>query len=384
MAENLPVRAVALPAVSGPPSPAEWDAMKQQASMIARSGLAPKQVNTPEKVLVIAMKGRELAIPPMQALSHIHIVEGKPTMSAELMAALVRRAGHKLRIVESTPETCTVEGVRSDDPDHPQQVTWTMEDAKRAGVASKTNWKNYPTAMLLARAISALCRFLFADVLMGASYTPEELGAEVNEDGEVLDANGTGVQESETRSTESEVEDPEPDIEDAEVVEDQAEAVDQAAKVSNDQLRALRDAARELYGQDGIRELQKKIGKQLHLLSATGADNLLEQLEVAIRAQGSSAGEDSGSGDIDLDEDDVAEVEDMTNGRSGSPAEEAAESRAGRPARKSQVDLLKTLAIELRGEDGVAKLEEKIGKSLEELTRAEAEDWISTLTPEEA
>ena len=177
---------VGLPAVTAPPSPGEWQAMKQQAEVIARSGLAPKAVSSPDKILVIAMKARELNLPPMQGLSHIHIVEGRPALSAELMVALVQRAGHKLRVLETSSKKCVVEGVRADDPRHPSRVEWTIEDAKTAGVAHKGPWKSYPAAMLRARAISALCRFAFADILMGASYVPEELGAEVNEDGEVL------------------------------------------------------------------------------------------------------------------------------------------------------------------------------------------------------
>ncbi len=51
-------------------------------------------------------------------------------------------------------------------------------------------------------------------------------------------------------------------------------------------------------------------------------------------------------------------------------------------ARKSQIDLLRTLAEELRGENGVERLEAKIGKSLSELSRAEADEWIDRLTPE--
>ncbi|MDP9438982.1 MAG: recombinase RecT, partial [Actinomycetota bacterium] len=160
---------VGLPAVTAPPSPSEWNAMKQQAQVIARSGLAPKAVSTPEKILVIAMKARELSLPPMQGLSHIHIVEGRPALSAELMVALVQRAGHKLRVLETSSQKCVVEGVRADDPRHPSRVEWTMEDAQRAGVANKGPWKSYPAAMLRARAISALCRFAFADVLMGAA-----------------------------------------------------------------------------------------------------------------------------------------------------------------------------------------------------------------------
>lgn len=56
--------------------------------------------------------------------------------------------------------------------------------------------------------------------------------------------------------------------------------------------------------------------------------------------------------------------------------------RGSRKARKSQVDLLKTLAVEWRGENGVERLEGRIGKPLAELTRLEADDWIDRLTPE--
>lgn len=52
-------------------------------------------------------------------------------------------------------------------------------------------------------------------------------------------------------------------------------------------------------------------------------------------------------------------------------------------ARKSQVDLLKTLAVELRGENGVERLEERIGKSLSQLDQGEADQWIERLTPDQ-
>nr|MBA3795178.1 hypothetical protein [Rubrobacter sp.] len=57
-------------------------------------------------------------------------------------------------------------------------------------------------------------------------------------------------------------------------------------------------------------------------------------------------------------------------------------SRAGAKARKSQVDLLRTLAVEWAGDGGVERLEGRIGKPLTDLTRAEADEWIDRLTPE--
>ncbi len=72
------------------------------------------------------------------------------------------------------------------------------------------------------------------------------------------------------------------------------------------------------------------------------------------------------------------------NGRAEEPSAPAAASRRGASgkARKSQVDLLKTLAVEWRGENGVERLENRLGKPLTDLTRAEADEWIDRLTPE--
>jgi hypothetical protein len=72
------------------------------------------------------------------------------------------------------------------------------------------------------------------------------------------------------------------------------------------------------------------------------------------------------------------------NGRTEEPPAPASSSRRGASgkARKSQVDLLKTLAVEWRGENGVERLENRIGKPLANLTRAEADEWIDRLTPE--
>lgn len=188
----LAVPDVRLPDVKGPPLPGEWAALREQAEVIHASGLAPDTVDSIEKVLVIALKGRELNVPPMQALSHIHVIKGKPTMSAELMGALVRSKGHRIRVVETSNDQCVLEGTRADDPDSPTRLTYSLEDAKTAGLLSADSWKKHPAAMLRARATSALCRLLFGDVLMGASYTPEELGADVDpETGEIIDLGDT-------------------------------------------------------------------------------------------------------------------------------------------------------------------------------------------------
>lgn len=127
----------------------------------------------PAAVAAAILAGRELGIGPMTALQHLHVIEGRPAMSAQLMRALVLAAGHQLRIVEATTTRCTIAGTRKGGTE--AAVTWTMDDAKRAGLAGRPSWSRYPRQLLLARATGELCRGIFPDVIGGMAYTVEEI-----------------------------------------------------------------------------------------------------------------------------------------------------------------------------------------------------------------
>jgi hypothetical protein len=132
-------------------------------------------------ILACVATGRAIGIPDMTALRSIHIIDGKPTYSAELMVMLARGRGHSI-VGELGEGTATVTGTRIDNGDE-MTVEWTLGMADRAGLLGKQNWRKYPEAMLWARAVSQLCRMLFADCFAGATYTPEELdGAPLFED----------------------------------------------------------------------------------------------------------------------------------------------------------------------------------------------------------
>jgi len=145
---------------------------------LAASDLLPKQYrNSPANVLVAVEYGRALGLEPMAAIQGIHVVEGKPTASAQLIGALVRNAGHRLRVVgDDTQATATIR--RADDPDFEFTATWTMQRAAKAGLAGKGSWAKYPAAMLKARAITEVARDACPEVLAGVSYTAEELGVD--------------------------------------------------------------------------------------------------------------------------------------------------------------------------------------------------------------
>lgn len=161
--------------------------MMDAALRYCQSGLLPNEVNTPQKALVIMTAGRELGVPATYALRNIHVVKGKPVCSAELMLALVRRSygPGAMRVGKTTNTACTVQ-YREQGWDGISEYTFTIEDARQAGVAGGSSWKNYPAAMLRARCISAVVRFAFPECIAGL-YTPEEMGAEVvvNDEGHV-------------------------------------------------------------------------------------------------------------------------------------------------------------------------------------------------------
>ena len=134
---------------------------------------------TPQAVLAIVLAGRELNLGVMQSLRGFHMVQGKPVMSADLMAALVLNSGKckQFRCIKTDASKATIRVQRIGD-DEPLDVSFTIEEALQAGlVKSGSGWEKYPTAMLVARAKATAARLMFPDVVAGL-YTAEELGRE--------------------------------------------------------------------------------------------------------------------------------------------------------------------------------------------------------------
>ncbi|MER6350576.1 hypothetical protein ABT186_01665 [Streptomyces sp. NPDC001634] len=157
--------------------------------------------NRPASVLWAMEYGRALGLDVVTTITTIHVIKGKPTQSADLMLSRTRAAGHKVRIRQE-PGKCTVSIWRSDDPEFENAITWTYDDAVTAGLCEMRNdrpysrsqkgepqaWEKYPRAMLRARAIAEAVRSACPEVLHGAIYTPEELGARVDAEGLPMEA----------------------------------------------------------------------------------------------------------------------------------------------------------------------------------------------------
>jgi hypothetical protein len=155
-----------------------WEIMERQADVLVKSRILPTRWDTKEKVLAGMLYARDLRIPPMTLFQNCYSVDGKLSMEVNLLEALaVQRSALTLECKESTSEKAVVVGHRQGWADY--AVTFTIDDAKRAGLTNKTNWRNYPRQMLMARAKAEVLRFMGADCTSGiACYTPEELGAD--------------------------------------------------------------------------------------------------------------------------------------------------------------------------------------------------------------
>jgi hypothetical protein len=135
---------------------------------------------------VKVMAGQELGFGPIASMTGIYIVKGRVTLSANLMAAAIKRHPHyTFRVTEHTAQVCTIDFI--EDGQVIGTSTFTMQDAKDAGLAGSETYKKFPKNMLYARALSNGAKWYCPDVFGGGPmYTPDELT-----DAVVYDADGT-------------------------------------------------------------------------------------------------------------------------------------------------------------------------------------------------
>lgn len=148
------------------------------AKALAPAGMLPKEYQqNPANLLFALQYADALNVKPIHAITSIHVINGKPSASAELIASVVRRAGHKLRVVADDQEA-TATLIRADDQGFEYTVTWDIKRAQTAGLTSNPTWKKFPAAMLRSRAITEVCRMGASDALYGVTHSPDELGGE--------------------------------------------------------------------------------------------------------------------------------------------------------------------------------------------------------------
>lgn len=160
----------------------QFEQMQRTAMALYKSGYFV-DAKSEAQAIVKVMAGAELGLPPFASMAGIHIIQGKPALGANVLATLIKNhPNYNYRVLELTEKVCRIQFFEYGEPCGVSEFT--IEEARRAGTK---NLDKFPKNMLFARAISNGARWYAPGIYGGAPvYTPEELGAAVDENGDVV------------------------------------------------------------------------------------------------------------------------------------------------------------------------------------------------------
>lgn len=150
----------------------------QMAQIMSQSNIVPKMSKdkpyTTEDIVSLFLIGERLGIDPISALSGIFLVEGRPTISARLSRALIRKNGHAFKVESWDSKHCKIVATRQGE--EPQEIEYRIEEAIHAGLLNRNTWRQYPKQMLFAAATRRMVDVVFSDLFLGmASYDEAEI-----------------------------------------------------------------------------------------------------------------------------------------------------------------------------------------------------------------
>ena len=159
-----------------------YDETEKVASAMVKSGYFQDSRDVSQAIVKI-LAGREMGFGAFASMTGVYIIQGRPSVGANLMASAVKRSGrYDYRVMEMTDQACEIQYLQSGK--EIGRSRFTIEDARKA---QTKNLDKFPRNMLFARAMSNGVRWFCPDVFDGAPvYTPEELGADVTESGDVI------------------------------------------------------------------------------------------------------------------------------------------------------------------------------------------------------
>jgi hypothetical protein len=244
-------------------NPTDVNDLMRLGAVLAQSGMFADARQEAQAVVKI-LAGAEMGFGAISAMTGIHVIQGRVTVGANLMAAAVKKSGkYDYRVTEHSEKECGIEFFQNvGGKMESLGVSWfTIEDARRAGTK---NLDKYARNMLFARAMSNGVRWYCPDALGGAPvYTPEEMGADTDEEGNIVQAAAAVVEQ------------PAPF--------DGRYPVEPAGRISDTQRAAIRELSKELWGEtfekEGARYVHRVYGTILASLTDTEGERLIADLK---------------------------------------------------------------------------------------------------------
>lgn len=178
----------------------KFEEQMQMAKAFKESGLFP-DLKSEAQAIVKIQAGKELGIEPFASIQGVNIVLGKPVMSANLQAGLIKKSGkYNYKMIEHNEQVCKLEFYEKwgDTWQVLGSSEFTIKEAQQAGLAHKDNWKKHAKNMLFARAMSNGAKWYCADVFITGTYNESDdfdIAPVVQVDNSGLDAIKAKVQE---------------------------------------------------------------------------------------------------------------------------------------------------------------------------------------------
>ncbi len=173
--------------INTPPAPMSLDTIERIAGHLAASGFF-SDAKDASKAVAKVLAGHELGFGPFCSMANVYIINGRACLSAVMMASAIKKtARYNYRVKVHTPLECQIEFLEYDVVCG--LSSFTMDDAKKAGLTSNQTWTKYPRNMLFSRAMSNGAKWYTPDVFGGNTpYTPDEIqpDLELDEEGSPL------------------------------------------------------------------------------------------------------------------------------------------------------------------------------------------------------
>lgn len=159
MTQNLPVQF-------------QMNDLEKMATAMVKSKLFG--ISTPDQAVTLMLVAQAEGLHPATAARDYHIIQGRPSMKADAMLARFQQQGGVVEWMDYSDAKVSARFSHPQSSPKPILIEWTIDMAKRIGLANRDNWRNYPRAMLRARVISEGVRTTFPAIATGI-YTPEEV-----------------------------------------------------------------------------------------------------------------------------------------------------------------------------------------------------------------
>ena len=176
-----------------PVTPGTFGEAMRIGEVMAESGFF-EDTRSAAQAVVKMLAGRELGFGPVASMTGVDIIKGKVAVKPKLLASAIQRSPQfRYKVAEHDDQHCAIDFY--EDGELAGRSEFTIADATKAGLAGKEMWRKYPRNLLWARAMSNGANWYCAAIFGGPVYTAEELGADVDAEGDIVEAPATAAPE---------------------------------------------------------------------------------------------------------------------------------------------------------------------------------------------